>query len=65
MEKVLPISTLAESSTVWHMTDIKLHSRGKGVTPVDDIVAKLEGQREEGRGRHRYEEKRASLKIQY
>jgi len=46
------------------MTDIKLHDRGKGVTPLEEVVGKLEGQREEGGRRHRYEEKRASLVME-
>ena len=66
MEKVVPISTLAESSSVWHMTDFKLHIRGKGVTPLDEIVQKLEGQREEGEGKgHTFEEKTAKLLKEY
>ena len=31
-----------ESLTVWHMTDSKLHSRGKGVTPVREVIVHLE-----------------------
>jgi len=66
IEKVVPVSTMAESSSIWHMTDFKLHTRGKGVTPLDEIVEKLEGQREEGKGKgHTFDEKTATLVREY
>lgn len=43
--KVLPLDNANggfESFTVWHMTDSKLHLRGKGVTPVREVIAHLE-----------------------
>lgn len=45
LRKVLPLDDANggfESLTVWHMTDSKLHSRGKGVTPVREVIAYLE-----------------------
>jgi hypothetical protein len=47
LTKVLPVSTF-RNLTVWHMTDTKLYVRGKGVEPLENIVAKLEGQRLNG-----------------
>jgi hypothetical protein len=44
LKKGMPVSFF-RNLTVWHMTDTKLYVRGKGVTPVEAIVAKLERQR--------------------
>lgn len=46
LKKGMPLSFF-RGLTVWHMTDTKLYSRGRGVAPVDDIVAGLEAQRAE------------------
>lgn len=46
LQKVIPVDMFRDF-TVWHMTDTKLYVRGKGVTPVEAIVSKLERQTQE------------------